>query len=107
MDVFRLIHVSPKIQKLMRSPTSSLRGDHVAISLADVESRDKVSRRMTVSGHRHGGESNIRVLSLASFIELGMARLKQGFLRVIIAPSVVYNVHGLSLEFAWNCPLEC
>lgn len=98
MVVFRLMHVSPKQQKLMRSPVSSLRGDHVAISVASIESRDRAARRMTVAGQRHGVVSNIRVMSLASFLELGMQRVKDGFLRVTVAPSVVYNLHGLSLQ---------
>ena len=74
-----------------------MHGDHVAISVATIESRDKDARRMTVSGERHGVVSNIRVMFLARFLELGSQRLKDGFLRVTVSPFVVYKLHGLSL----------
>ena len=98
MIVFRLMHVSPKQQKLMRSPASSLRGDHIAVSVANIESRCRATRSMTVSGERHGAVSSIRVFSLSSFLELGMPRLSQGFLRCVLSPSVVYNFTGTSLD---------
>ena len=100
MTVFRLMHVSPKQQKLMRSPASSLRGDHVAVSVASIQSKSRSTRSMTVCGDRHGSTSSIRLISLASFLELGMERLKQAFLKVVLSPSVLYNFIGVSLDSA-------
>ena len=49
LQVFRLLHVSPKLQKIMPSPAATLRGDHLAIAMASVESRDPHSRSLAAS----------------------------------------------------------
>ena len=81
----------------MRSLAASLRGDHVAIAMAPIESRDTATRTLTVSGDRHLAGGAIRVLGVADFLEVGSGQLKERFLRCMLTPEVEYNVHGLSL----------
>ena len=97
LQVFRLLHTSPKLQKTMRSPAATLRGDHVAIAMASMESRCKETRSLTLSGDRHSSGIGVRVLGLADFLEVGSKNLKARFVRCVVAPEVEYNVHGCSL----------
>ena len=104
MQMFRLLHVAPKMQKCMRSPASKLRGDHIAIALTAVQARSRHERWLTVKGDRHSGPSAIRVLSLQEFLRMGSALVKNKFLRCTVSPEIEYHFHGLSMDAVCHNP---
>ena len=104
MQLFRLLHLAPKVQKTMRSPAARLRGDHMAIATFPMQARHRTERWLTVAGDRHSGDSAIRLLSLKEFLQVGSEGLKDKFLRCTMSPEVQYNFHGLSLDSVCHSP---
>ena len=92
--VFRVQHLNLMAVKTLRISTNMMRGDHVAITPYDVDSRQWMSqRRFTVtSAFQRGHEAKCYVLSLTTFLDLGFKKLKATLLQMELSGEVKYSL---------------
>ena len=97
--VFRVLHKNPAAQKLMASPSSSLRADHVAVAVYKVDSfktTDVEAPEMTCSADMSCA-AHMSLMSIESFLNLTSADLKSKFLKCVESAKTVYSFKPGSL----------
>ena len=82
--VFRVQHLNLMTAKMLRISTHMMRGDHVAITPYDVDSRQWMSQRRLIvtSAFQQGHEAKCYVLSSTTFLNLGFKKMKTTFLQM-------------------------
>ena len=96
--VFRIVHNNPAIQKVMASPSSSMRQDHMAVALYRVDSFKQTSTapEMTCSADMAIG-AHMSLMSVESFLKMSPADLKQKFFKCIESAETAYSFKPGSL----------
>lgn len=102
-QVFRVMHCSPASQNLMHSPTSTLRTGRIAVAkynmvAFNVDGGASFHVSADMSGH-----SNVRLLSLQTFLEIGMQKLKTYFFRCKEATSARYFLKSAVMPAEREC----
>ena len=93
MMCFRVVHLQPKIQKLLTPSGSQLRGDHVAIVPYSILSRDAAAHEMNITSMTARDQQiGTRLISLESFMELGFAQMFAKFVKLGLASLTVYDL---------------
>ena len=94
----RLLHTAPKRQKVAETPISSLRHDHVAVSVSKVDDLDADTGYAVLASDRNGDPLGVvKLLSLESFLTIGSVRLHDNFASASLDPRTCYSFHGTHL----------
>ena len=92
MRVFKVLSLTPKQSKKIKTVKTTLRQDHVAVQFYNVERRSDSKRELTIKTLLEGGHDQVRLLSLTELLSVGMSNLKERFLEVQRAQQALYTL---------------
>ncbi len=95
MRVFKVLALTPKLSKKIKTVKTSFRLDHLAVQFYDVERREDSRRELTVKSLLEAGHQEVRPLSLKEHMNIGIEDLKAKFLHCECAPESLYTIGDL------------
>ena len=98
----RIVNAKPKRRKLMQSPASELRSDHIACVSYNIAFRDKATRAFHVSSKAFGSsQADVELISFDILLSIGPEKMKRFVLKTDLGSDQLFHFSGVAL------PHEC
>ena len=103
--IFRIVNMAPKKRTVFMTASNDLRTDMVAVVLYEISSKSRSSKVLTIQDCFSTEMFQVHVLSLQTFLDMGVQKLKSAVIASEMRGNVVYHFSNINLPAVCRKPM--